>query len=387
MPERETPDIAIETILNAPFEDEAGSVMPPIHQSSLFTFDCYQAFEDRMAGRSDTALYTRVQNPTVAAFEAMMARAERGDAAVGFASGMAAISSTVLAFLKPGDRVACVEHVYPDAYRLFERLLRPFGINVSYHPVAAFEDDPDILDGAALAYLESPNSLMFQTMDLRKVAGHARARDVLTVADNSWATPVFQRPLDLGIDIVVHSASKYISGHSDTVAGVVIARDDLIGRIRDLTLPLLGAKLAPFEAWLLVRGLRTLAARMRQHQETADVFVDRLSGLDLVERVHSPGANSVPGLTGRAGLMSLELRDNVDVPRLADGLEHFRLGVSWGGFESLILPASVAIAQPGGDNSTQRFGVPPNLVRLSLGLENAEDLWVDFASALSKSAA
>ena len=128
----------ISTLLAAAFGGAHGSVTPPIVQSSLFTFDSYQAFEDRMAGRTDTAIYTRVQNPTVAAFEALMATAERGEAAVGFASGMAAISSTIIAFVKPGDRIACVEHAYPDSYRLFERLLRPFGVDVSYHTIAAF---------------------------------------------------------------------------------------------------------------------------------------------------------------------------------------------------------------------------------------------------------
>ena len=382
-----TSDRALETLLAEPFGGEQGSVTPPIFQSSLFTFDSYQDFEDRMAGRSDRALYTRVQNPTVAAFEGMMAKAERGEAAVGFASGMAAISSTVLAFLKPGDRVACVEHVYPDAYRLFERMLRPFGIAVDYHPVAAFEDDPDLLDGVAMAYLESPNSVVFQPMNLTKVAAHARRHGALTVIDNSWATPVFQRPLDSGIDIVLHSASKYIGGHSDTVAGVVVSSAERIARIRDLTLPLLGGKLAPFEAWLLIRGLRTLGARMRQHQATANIFVDRLSALPQILRVNSPGPNVVPGLTGRSGLMSFELRDDVDVRKLADGLRLFGLGVSWGGFESLVLPARVGLAQAGEQNSMQRFGVPGNLVRISLGLEDAEDLWADFETALSKSAA
>jgi cystathionine beta-lyase/cystathionine gamma-synthase len=380
-------DPALETLLAEPFGGEAGSVMPPIFQSSLFTFDSYQDFEDRMAGRSDRALYTRVQNPTVAAFEGMMARAERGAAAVGFASGMAAISSTVLAFLKPGDRVACVEHVYPDAYRLFERMLRPFGIAVDYHPVAAFEDDPGLLDGVAMAYLESPNSVVFQPMNLTKAAAHARRHGALTVIDNSWATPVFQRPLESGIDIVVHSASKYIGGHSDTVAGVAISSAEHIARIRDLTLPLLGAKLAPFEAWLLIRGLRTLGARMRQHQATANLFVDRLSTLPQILRVNSPGPNVVPGLTGRSGLMSFEVREDVDVRKLADGLSLFGLGVSWGGFESLVLPARVGLAQAGEQNSMQRFGVPGNLVRISLGLEDAEDLWADFETALSRSAA
>ena len=377
----------ISTLLAAAFGGEHGSVTPPVVQSSLFTFDSYQAFEDRMAARTDTAIYTRVQNPTVAAFEALMATAERGEAAVGFASGMAAISSTLFALVKPGDRIACVEHAYPDAYRLFERLLKPFGVDVTYHPVSAFEDDPDLLKDVRLAYLESPNSVVFQPMNLPKVAEHARRHGALTVIDNSWATPIFQNPLSLGIDIVVHSASKFISGHSDTVAGVVVSSHEMIDQIRDISLSLLGAKLAPFEAFLLTRGLRTLDARMRQHQATADTFVDRMSNLPCVTRVHSPGANSVPGLRGRSGLMSFELDDSIDIPRLSDALSLFRLGVSWGSFESLILPARVALAQAGEENSMQRFGVSPSLMRISLGLENVDDLWADFETALSKSAA
>lgn len=377
----------IATILCAAYDNEAGSVTAPIYQTSLFTFDSYQAFEDRMAGKTNKSIYTRVQNPTVAAFEGMMAKAEKGEAAVGFASGMAAISSTLFAFLKPGDRVACIEHVYPDSYRLFERLLRPFGIEVSYHPAVAFEDDPHLLNGVTLAYLESPSSVMFQAMNLPKVADHARRHGTLTVIDNSWASPVLQRPLTLGIDIVLHSASKYISGHSDTVAGVVVASAERIDQIRDLTLPLLGGKLAPVEAFLLTRGLRTLTARMRQHQAAADLFVDRLSCLPCVTKIHSPGPNTVPGLEGRSGLMSVEFDDTIDIPRFADGLRLFKLGVSWGGFESLLLPARVALAQAGEQNSLQRFGVPTTLVRLSLGLEDADDLWNDIETALNKSKA
>ncbi|MGI9494184.1 MAG: aminotransferase class I/II-fold pyridoxal phosphate-dependent enzyme [Geminicoccaceae bacterium] len=380
-------DLGMATLFAAAYGTDAGSVTPPIYQTSLFTFESFEAFEQRMAGRTDQAIYTRVQNPTVAAFEAMMADAEEGEAAVGFASGMAAIASTLFAFLKPGDRVACIEHVYPDTYRLFERMLRPFGIEVAYHPPKAFEDDPDLLDGVKLAYLESPSSVMFEVMDLAKVSAHARRHGALTVIDNSWASPVLQRPLTSGIDIVLHSASKYIGGHSDTVAGVVVASTAHIAQIRDLTLSLLGGKLAPFEAFLLSRGLRTLSARMRQHQATADLFVDRLATLFGIKAVHSPGPNAVTGLEGRSGLMSIEFDDGIDIPRFANALRLFKLGVSWGGFESLILPARVALAQIGEENSLQRFGVSPKLVRLSLGLEDSEDLWGDFLAALESSQA
>ena len=379
-------DRDIATLLAAVLESSSGAVTPPIVQTSLFTFDSYQAFEDRMAGRTDQAIYTRVQNPTVAAFEGLMAQAERGEAAVGFASGMAAISGTLLAFVKPGDRIACVAHVYPDTFRFMERMLRPFGVEIDYFPQERFETDADLLAGVTLAYLESPSSLVFRPLNLPKVADHARRHGTLTVIDNSWATPVFQRPLTVGIDIVLHSASKYISGHSDTVAGVVVASAAHIASMRDLTLPLLGAKLAPFEAFLLTRGLRTLTARMRQHEATANLFVDRLAGVPQVRRINAPGANDVPGLTGRSGLLSVEFDDSVDIPAFCDAVSHFRLGVSWGGFESLILPARVGLAQAGDHNAMRTFGVSPNLVRLSLGLEDAEDLWADFTAALNKSA-
>ena len=375
----------IATLLASVLADENGAVTPPIVQTSLFTFADYQDFEDRMAGVTDTPIYTRVQNPTVAAFEGMMAKAEAGEEAVAFASGMAAISSTLLSFLKPGDRVACIEHVYPDTFRFMERMLRPFGIEIDYYPASRFEDDPGLFEGVAIAYLESPSSVVFTPMNLRCVAGHSKRHGTITMIDNSWATPVFQRPLTHGIDIVLHSASKYISGHSDTVAGVAVSSRATIARIRDLTLPLLGAKLAPFEAFLLTRGLRTLSARMHQHEATANLFIDRLSQLPQVRKINSPGANEVPGLTGRSGLMSLEFDDSVDIPCFADALEVFRLGVSWGGFESLLLPARVGLAQAGEENSMQKFKVSPNLIRLSLGLEDAEDLWADFEAALKKS--
>lgn len=377
---------SLATRLAQPWGDPSGPVTPPIHQTSLFTFEDYAAFEARMAGQSDEPLYTRVQNPTVAAFERMMADLEGGEAAVGFASGMGAISATLLALVRPGMRVACVEHVYPDAYRLLERMVRPMGVEVAYHSPRALAEEPELLKGVDLAYLESPNSLVLEPMDLPRVAGNARRHGTLTVVDNSWATPVHQRPLELGIDVVLHSASKYISGHSDTVAGVVVSSADLIGRLRDLTLPYLGAKLAPFEAWLLIRGLRTLVPRMRMHEATANLFVDRLAARPEVARIRSPGPNAVPGLSGRSGLLSIELADHLDIRRFADGLRLFRLGVSWGGFESLVVPAAITLAQAGEKNSAQRFGVSPRLVRLSLGLEDPEDLWADLAGALEAAA-
>ncbi|PCI87447.1 MAG: hypothetical protein COB24_06195 [Hyphomicrobiales bacterium] len=376
---------SIATILTAVYEDGAGSVTPPIVQTSLFTFEDYDAFEDRATGRTNQPIYTRVQNPTVSAFEGMMAKIESGEAAVAFASGMAAISSSILAFIKPGDRLAVVENVYPDSFRFFEHILKPMGVDVTYHPVAAFENDSDLLAGVTMAYLESPNSMVFETVDLGKVAVHAKAHNCTTLIDNSWATPIFQRPLELGIDIVIHSASKYISGHSDTVAGVVISNQQTITQIREHSLTLLGGKLAPFEAFLLLRGLRTLNIRMMAHQKSANIFIERLEKTENIVKINSPKAGSVPGLTGRAGLFSVELDPKIDVRTLCNHLRIFKLGVSWGGFESLIVPTKITLAQAGEKNSLQEFNVSANLLRLSIGLEDVEDLWADFASALSQS--
>lgn len=372
------------TLFSEAYDGENGSVTPPIVQSSLFTFDSYEDFEDRMAGRTNKAIYTRVQNPTVAAFESTMARAEGAEAAVAFASGMGGIAATMLALLKPGDKIACVNHVYPDAYRLFERILRPFGIDTSYHSLDEFDNNPELLDGVAVAYLESPNSLMFETLNLSSVAKHAKRHGAITVIDNSWATPVFQRPLEHGIDVSLHSASKYISGHSDTVAGVVVSSQDIIHKIRDLTLPLLGAKLAPFEAFLLTRGLRTLVPRMHQHQQSANTLIKRLESMATVERVNTAKVDPESGILGHSGLFSVQFTPTVDIRTFCNELTLFKLGVSWGGFESLALPARVALAQAEAENSMQRFGVPDNLVRLSAGLEGVDDLWDDLNNAISK---
>jgi len=372
------------TLFSEAFDSESGSVTPPIVQSSLFTFDSYEAFEDRMAGRTNTAIYTRVQNPTVAAFESTMARAEGAEAAVAFASGMGGIAATMMALVKPGDRIACVNHVYPDAYRLFERILRPLGIDTSYHPTDEFDNNPELLDGVTVAYLESPNSLMFETLNLATVAKQAKRHGAITVIDNSWATPVFQRPLEYGIDVSLHSASKYISGHSDTVAGIVVSSKQIIHRIRDLTLPLLGAKLAPFEAFLLTRGLRTLVPRMQRHEQTTNTLIERLQTLVAVERVNTATVDTESGLLGRSGLFSVQFAPSVDIRTFCNALTLFQLGVSWGGFESLALPARVALAQAEAENSMHRFGVPENLVRLSIGLEGVDDLWDDLHNAINK---
>jgi len=361
------------------------AVVPPIAQTSLFTFPSYDEMNETYKGNRTTRwTYSRGLNPTVRHFETMLAALEGGEDAIGFASGMAAISSTVMTFVRPGDKLVCVRHVYPDAYRLFETLLKAYGIQTVYVDGLDLDQVEAALPGAALFYLESPNSWAMDALDVKALAGLARRHGIKTVIDNSWASPVFQRPLTLGVDLVIHSASKYIGGHSDVVAGVVTGPKDLVGRIRSTTYPYLGGKMSPMDAWLLIRGLRTLPERMKAHEAAALHVARKLAAHPMVENVLHPGlGNSLPpGLYGTSGLFSFTLADGVDIPTFADALTLFKLGVSWGGHESLVVPATVVHNQAAGPNSVIDFGIGPRLVRLHVGLEGADALWNDLAAAI-----
>jgi cystathionine beta-lyase/cystathionine gamma-synthase len=362
------------------------AVVPPIVQTSLFTFSSYAEMEETYKGLKNRPTYSRGLNPTVRVFEEKLAALEQAEDALGFGSGMAAISSTVLTFVKPGDRVVAVKHLYPDAYRLFETLLARLNVRVTYVDGLDLEAVDEALPGAALFYMESPTSWTMETHDVRALATLAQRQGVITVIDNSWATPIFQRPITLGVDLVVHSASKYLGGHSDVVAGVVAGSKALVDKIRKQTLPYLGGKLSPFDAWLLTRGLRTLPIRMKAHEAAGLDVARRLQAHPLVSAVWHPGlGNRLPnGLEGTSGLFSFVFKEGVDIPAFADALQLFKLGVSWGGHESLVVPAQVVRVQAAGPNSAIDFGVDPRCVRLHVGLEGPDALWRDLSAAIDR---
>lgn len=360
------------------------AVVPPIAQTSLFTFGSYAEMEETYRGQKVRPTYTRGLNPTVRLFEEKMAALECGEDAIGFASGMAAISSAVLAFVQPGDRIVCVEHVYPDAYRLFQTYLKRMNVTVEYVDGRDLDAVRRAVPGARLFYMESPTSWLMHIHDVAALAQIARDNDVLSIIDNSWASPIFQQPLTLGVDLVVHSASKYIGGHSDVVAGVVVGSSQLIGEIRSRIYPYLGGKLSPFDAWLLLRGLRTLPIRMKAHEASALHVARQLAERPDVVAVYHPGlGNTLPdGLQGTSGLFSFEFDGSVDIARFADALRLFKLGVSWGGHESLVVPAQVVRVQAAGPNSAIDFGVSERIVRLHVGLEGQEALLEDLSQAI-----
>lgn len=361
------------------------AVVPPIVQTSLFTFETYDEMVATYRGERNRPVYSRGLNPTVRHFEEMLAKLEGGEDALGFGSGMAAISTTVLTFVEPGDRIVAVRNLYPDAYRLFGTLMKRMKVEVTYVDGKDLEAVDHALSGARLLYLESPTSWIMETHDVAALAALGRKHGALSVIDNSWASPIFQRPLELGVDIVLHSASKYLGGHSDVVAGVVTGSKTLIDRIRTETLPYLGGKMSPFDAWLLIRGLRTLPIRMKAHEASAIEIARRLKSLDIVEEVNHPGlANQLPpGLTGTSGLFSFVLRQGVDIRRFCDRLQLFKLGVSWGGHESLVVPGEVVLQQKAQPNSAHAFGMNPRSVRLHVGLEGTEALWRDLEAGIA----
>ena len=366
----------------------AAPTATPIVQTSLFTFPHFQALLDGLAAEDRTHVYTRGQNPTVEAVERKLAALERGGACKCFASGMAAISAVLLGLLRTGDHVLFVNQTYGPTLQLARHLER-FGIA---HDLL-LDVEPEAVERALrsetrLIWLESPGTMLLRMVDLPAVAALARARGILTCIDNTWATPLFQKPIDLGIDIVVHTCSKYIGGHSDVMAGAVISTAE---RMRDLfyrAFLLNGGILGPVDAWLLLRGLRTLPLRMRQHGIDGLAVAEFLTTHPAVRHVYHPAFDApelaAKQLRGYAGLISFALvRDDFEtVRRVIDGLRHFRIGVSWGGLESLV------ISPNRGDNgdSLDAQGIPRGLIRLSVGLEGAGVLIDDLARALAQAA-
>jgi len=365
-------------------EAREGSISPPIVQTSLFahrnTASLMAALSDEFAGR----VYSRGRNPTVQALERLVAALEGGEAALGFGSGMGAISAAFMGVLQAGDRVLFVNQVYGPTLQLARQLAR-FGVR---HDVL-LDTDPAAIRRALepetrLVWFESPGTMLFGQLDVRDLVAAARERGALTAIDNSWATPLLQKPLSLGVDLVAHTCTKYLAGHSDTVAGALVGSEALLRQVFERAYMLGGAVLSPLDAWLVIRGMRTLPARLERHEASALVRAEWLLGHPRVRRVFHPAFDPPPGpgdqLAGWSGLFSLELDtgEHRDVARFLDALRRFRLGVSWGGVESL------AITPNRGSNAEAlaASGLPAGLVRLSVGLEPVDSLRADLERAL-----
>lgn len=352
-----------------------GAVHVPVYDSSLFTFASVAEMDEAVADMTNRYVYSRGNNPTVRELERRLAALEGGEKARCFGSGMGAIAAAVLSSVQAGDHIVCVDQAYGPARNLMGTYVRRFGIETDFvdgTDVSAIE--AAIRPNTKLLYLESPSSLVFRLQDLRACAALARRHGLTTVVDNTWATPCFQNPLAYGIDLVVHSLTKYIGGHSDALGGAVIGRAERVEAIDGSEMLLLGSVMHPHTAAAIIRGLRTLPIRMQRHQASGLAIASYLESLPGVERVHYPGLASHPDfelsrrqMSGYGGLLSFEAGVDRDrLARFADGLRYFRIGFSWGGYESLVSVQEAA-------------GVP--LVRLYAGLEEPVDLIGDLASA------
>lgn len=363
----------------------AGPVLAPVARASLYRQETIEALLAGLQRENDAFIYARGANPTVRAFETALAKLERAEAAKAFASGMGAISATLFALLKSGDHILFVNDIYGPTRELAARLA-DFGVTHSQ----TFSAAPDEIASALrpqtrIVYLESPGSTLFRLAPVAAIADCAHRAGALLVIDNTVATPLLQKPLGLGADLVIHSCSKYLGGHSDLVGGAVAGDAALVAQIFQQGYMLLGAAMAPDIAFLLLRGMMTLPARLRRHHDDALTLAGRLKTHPRVRRVFHPAfceadaALYAAQMRGHSGLFSVELEVASFGELLArvNRLRLFGKAVSWGGVESLVM---IGHKQDPGAGAAR---IPRGLMRLSVGLEGVDALWADLQQALS----
>ncbi|UVI39569.1 trans-sulfuration enzyme family protein [Qipengyuania spongiae] len=364
--------------------EHGGAVLPPIAQASLFRKATMEELHRDLAREHIVSTYSRGTNPTVKALERTLAKLERAEACKCFASGMGAIGALLFGLLKAGDRVLFVGDIYGPTLELARRL-EDFGIlhdQTFAGDVAAIA--PLLREETRLIYVESPGSMLFGVADLPGIAALARERSILTALDNTVATPLLQKPMELGIDFVIHSCTKYIGGHSDALGGALLGPAERIERIFYDAYMLLGAVMAPFDAFLFLRGLMSLPVRLRQHHADALTVARYLAGHSAVSRVFHPQlgleATMPRNWRGHSGLFSFELADGslARAMAVANHLKLFGKAVSWGGAESLVITGHKR--EPASEVPPR---IPAGLLRLSIGLEGADALVADLEQALA----
>jgi methionine-gamma-lyase len=365
----------------------AGAVVYPIYQTSTYRFPAEYS-EARDAG--DVHLYTRLDNPTQDVAAELLRALEGAGAARVFGSGMGAISTTLLTFLSPGDEVVALADLYGGTLHLLREFLPRFGVRVRFvTDQEALDPEKCVLPGTKLVYLESPTNPLLKVHDLRAWSEAAARVGALTVVDNTLATPVNQSPLSCGADLVLHSASKYLAGHSDTIAGAVAGRADLVARI-DRTHGILGAPLDPFPSFLLTRGMKTLSVRMERQNANGRAVFAAVRDHSKVRRAYYPGAGgpraeeiAARQMRGRSGVVAFEIVGGTEaVARFLRALRLVEVACSFGGVESLVSVPSETSHRGLSAAEAESLGIRPGLVRLSLGIEDGADLVRDVLAAL-----
>jgi cystathionine beta-lyase/cystathionine gamma-synthase len=363
-------------------EELTGAVTVPLYQTSTYAQEAigqHKGFE-----------YARTQNPTRFAWEASIANLEQGNAGFAFGSGMAAVNA-VITLLSAGDHIVCAEDMYGGTFRLFDKVMKRFGLEFSVVDMTSKEAvEAAIIPGKTkMLYTESPTNPMMKLTDLKMLAELAHHHHALLVVDNTFASPYFQKPITLGADIVLHSATKYLGGHSDLVSGVVIAAHENIAHELRFIQNAAGAVPGPFECWLCLRSVKTLAIRMNQHEANAKIIADYCEHHPMVIATHYPGLQSHPQhalakeqMSGFGGMISIELGTLEKAKAFTNAVRLFTLAESLGGVESLVChPVSMTHGSIPKEQR-EKLGITDSLVRLSVGIENIDDLLKDIAQAL-----
>ncbi len=374
-------------------DKQFGSLATPLYQTSTFIFDNAQQGGDRFAGESEGYIYTRLGNPTTRQLEQRVAAMECMDDAAATATGMAAVSAALLTNLQAGDHLISSKAVYGCSFALMSHMLKKFAIEVTFVDMTEPENiKTAIKENTKLIFLETPINPNLVVLDLEKICAIAKEHKLLSIVDNTFLTPVLQQPAKFGADIVVHSATKYLNGHGDVVAGIVCASFEMINDIKMTTLKDIGATMSPHDAWLIMRGLKTLPIRMDRHCSNAQTVAEFLEQHPAVSEVYYPGLESHSGnkfigkqMKAAGGVIAFELNtDLAGGSAFIDAMELFSIAVSLGDAESLIQHPASMTHSPYTPEERENAGISDSLIRISVGLENVEDIVADLTQALAK---
>ena len=369
---------------------QSGPVGTAISRTSSFTFSSSEEMKRWAEGKSSAYMYSRYANPTLAVAEEKLARLEGAEAAVVTASGMAAISSALLSVLKAGDEVIATRALYGGSYRLMRDIFPRMGIVVRHVDTDLSGIERLVNPRTKALYIETPTNPTLQLVDARKAAAFAKEWDLISLIDNTFASPVLQKPIEFGFDLVMHSATKYLAGHSDVVAGVVAGRKSLIEKVREMVISL-GGSMDPEAAFLLIRGMKTLEVRMKTQCATAMRVAKFLEKHPKVARVHFPGLPSHPDhklakkqMKGFGAMLAFDLKGGLPAARrFCDRTQVFLLAASLGGVESLVLLPAYSPHYRMSEKELHAAGITPGTVRASVGLESPADLIEDLRQALA----
>ncbi|GGC97111.1 methionine gamma-lyase [Thalassobacillus devorans] len=370
-----------------------GSLSTPIFQTSTFTFDSAEQGERRFAGEEEGYIYSRLGNPTVRALEEKIAELEGGDMGLAFGSGMAAVSAVLVALTKTGDHILCSQGLYGCTFGLLRMMNEKYNITSDFSQMETEEEVRELIQpNTSCIYIETPINPTMRLLDLEMIARVAKEYDIPVVVDNTFSTPYLQRPLELGCDIVIHSATKYICGHGDVIAGLVVAKKEFLSEVAMTTQKDIGGVISPFDAWLLLRGLKTLPVRMDRHSYNAAKIFKEMEKHTDIKRVYYPDDVQHPDYSIKekqmkqgGGIIAFEIEGTKeDAQQLLNNLSFIQIAVSLGDAESLIQHPATMTHAVVPEAERLKMGITDQMIRLSVGLEAWEDIWDDLEKALSK---